>query len=93
LNTKISILLTALGLMIAILAAFMALAAIWGFSVLKEATELAATKEAAAVAEKESRRVAEQVATRVSVELWNQVHGSKGDEYGEAGGADVDARK
>jgi hypothetical protein len=85
----ISILLTALGLMIALLATFMALAAIWGFNVLKEATEIAAKKEASIVAEREAQKVAEQVATRVTVELWSQVKGTIDDDYGRAGGTDV----
>lgn len=75
----LSILLTALGVMIAVLTLFLAVIAIWGFSALRD--------EARRIALEEARRTAGSVATRTTSALDDQRGPSTaGGDYGEAAG-------
>jgi hypothetical protein len=84
----IAIILSALGVMIAILAALVAIAAVWGFKQIQSDVTEAARNMARQIAETEARKVAEQTATRVSTELGNQKSSGLGDDYGRAAGSD-----
>lgn len=102
----VAILLTALGVMIAVLTLFLAVAAIWGYAQLKEeakrkAKEKArqkATEVATRVAEKVAREVAEKAAVfparRAAEEFVSADAGEmdEGEDYGKAAGGDDGAR-
>jgi hypothetical protein len=85
----ISILLTALGVLIASLAGILALGAIWGYGALKEEMTRVSEAESRKVAEIEAKAVAEGVATRVARNLAEQTLRDRsiyGGDYGEAAG-------
>jgi heme/copper-type cytochrome/quinol oxidase subunit 2 len=84
----ISILLTALAVMIAILATTFAIAAVWGYAAVK-----ASKAEAREAAQVEARSTADVVATRVARELAQQTlpgEAATGEDYGRAAGGQND---
>lgn len=85
----ISMLLTALGVLIAVMATTFAIAAIWGYGALREEVIKASKAEARGAAETEARATAEEVATKVARELAQQTlpgEAATGDDYGQAAG-------
>lgn len=83
----VAILLTAIAVLITTLAAFLAIAAIWGYQQIKEAAE----KRAVEVAENVAARTAEPVANRAFEAYLKLKEGDGtredfGDDYGEAAG-------
>jgi hypothetical protein len=89
----ISILLTALAVMIAILATTFAIAAVWGYAALKEEVVKASKAEAREAAQVEARTTADVVAMRVARELAQQTlpgEAATGEDYGRAAGGQND---
>ena len=88
----VSIILTALGVMIAILAAIFAIAAIWGWGTLEREVLKAAVERAENAALKEAGAVAERVAIKVATTLIDQkVNEDDSGDYGEAAGGNGNA--
>ena len=75
----ITILLTVLGAILAALAIFIGIAAVWGYSVLRQAAE----EKAAAVADAKAAEIAEVVATRVANQTVGLVAGAGRDDVAE----------
>lgn len=69
----VAVLLTAIGVLLAIVALFVAVLAIWGYSALKEAAAEVAAKKAERVADKVAREVAGPIAARAGAEASNTV--------------------
>lgn len=93
----VTTILTALGVMIAALATTLGVAAIWGYSALRdEVIKMAkaeATKAAGPIAEKEAKATAETVATKVAREFAIQTEARSaeaGVDYGHAAGSGSD---
>jgi len=75
----VSILLTAVGVLLAIVALFVAVLAIWGYTAIREAAADAATKVASVVAERVARDTASTVASRVGASTSETVDTSEAD--------------
>lgn len=82
----VSIILTAIGLIVAAMPIFLALLAFWGYSSLNELVRVTAEKKAAEVAKDIASEVAAEVASRAARAASDQEEG-QGDGYGFAEGA------
>lgn len=84
----ISILLTAIGVLLTALALIIGIAAVWGYAGLKEMTLAAATKTASETAANVAREVATEISARTSATMseagWDEPRTQTDDNYGKA---------